>query len=175
MPTDDHRNPSRGAHRSTQRTRARLALQDLQRAYADVVSRQAFSELAGLFRPGIELVMELPGRPTRIVGPEAFGEYVAQRIAHLEFFQFVVDNAVVELDDDRPDRATGRMWFHELHQDAERHRLVRLHGVYRDDFVRVGGRWWFAHRRFAPLAMTSTDPDRDFDVFPLDWSAGEGS
>jgi hypothetical protein len=147
-----------------------VAILGLQRAYADVVSRQAFAELADLFVPDIRLLMEMPGHTKEIVGPQAFGEYVARRIAHLEFFQFVIDNAVVGAIGD-PDHATGRMWFHELHQDAEHHRLVRLHGLYRDEFVRVDDRWWFAERRFAPLAMTSADAGRDFDVFPNPSSA----
>jgi hypothetical protein len=142
-----------------------IAIRSLQDRYADVVSRQAFAELADLFVPDIRLFMEFPGRTKEIVGPHAFGEYVAHRVAHLEFFQFVVDNAVVELGDD-PDRATGRMWFHEVHQDAEHHRLLRLHALYRDEFARVDGCWWFAERRFAPLAMTSAAEDRDLDVFP---------
>ena len=149
MPTDDH-----------------AAILGLQHAYADVVNRQAFGELTELFVPDITLVMALPGRPKEIVGPQAFGEYVAKRIAHLEFFQFVITNAVAELAVGDHGHATGRMWFHELHQDREQHRLRTLYGVYRDGYVHSEGRWWFAHRRFAPLAMTNTDDGRDLDVFP---------
>jgi len=149
MPTDDH-----------------AAIFRLQRAYADVVSRMAFAELGELFVPDIRLLMELPGRPKELVGPQAFGEYIARRVAHLEFFQFVLTNAVAELAADDGNRAHGHMHFHELHQDREHHRLRTLYGLYRDEYVRVDGRWWFAHRRFAPLAMTSSDDSRDLDVFP---------
>ena len=141
-----------------------VAIRALQATYADVVTRMAFAELADLFVPDIRLVMELPRHHKEIVGPQAFGDYVAARIAHLEFFQFVVTNAVADV---AGDTASGRTWFYELHQDAGHHRLVHLYGLYRDEFVRVDGRWWFAHRRFAPLAMTSRDPDRDLDVFLL--------
>ncbi|MFN8027989.1 MAG: nuclear transport factor 2 family protein [Acidimicrobiia bacterium] len=140
-----------------------IAIAALQARYADVVSRQAFGELAELFVPDAHLFMELPGHTKELVGPQAFGDYVARRIAHLEFFQFVITGAVAEPDGDR---ATGRMHFYELHQDREQHRLRHLYGVYRDEFVRIDGRWWFAQRRFAPLAMTSTDDARDLDVFP---------
>jgi hypothetical protein len=149
MPTDDH-----------------AAIFRLQRAYADVVSRMAFAELGELFVPDIRLLMELPGHTKELVGPQAFGEYVARRVTHLEFFQFVVTNAVAELAADDRDRAHGHMYFYELHQDREHHRLRTLYGLYRDQYVRVDGRWWFAHRRFAPLAMTSSDDARDLDVFP---------
>jgi len=152
-------------HHATVHATVHATIHELQDAYADVVNRQAFAELAGLFVPDITLVMELPGRPKELVGPEAFGAYVAKRIAHLEFFQFVVTNAVADVDPADPDRASGRMWFHELHQDREHHRLTCLYGLYRDEYARIDGRWWFTHRRFAPLAMTSTDDGRDLDVF----------
>jgi hypothetical protein len=148
MPADDH-----------------AVILRLQHAYADVVNRQAFGELAELFVPDITVVMDLPGRPGGpkvIVGPQAFGEYVGKRIAHLEFFQFVITNAVSHVEGDR---ATGRMWFHEIHQDRESHRLLWLYGLYHDKYSRIDGRWWFAHRRFAPLAMTSKDDSRDLDLF----------
>jgi len=79
----------------------------------------------------------------------------------------VMTNGVAEVaGSDAPDRATGRMWFHELHQDRAQHRMLWLYGLYRDEYVRIDGRWWFAHRRFAPLAMTSHDDGRDLHVFP---------
>lgn len=149
---------------STDHAADHAAISTLQRRYADVVSRQAFGELGELFRPDIHLFMELPGHTKEVVGPDAFGEYVAKRIAHLEFFQFVITNTVVDVADGA-DTATGRTWFHELHQSAETHRLVYLYGLYRDEFARIDGRWWFTQRRFAPLAMTSPADDRDLDVF----------
>lgn len=158
MPTDDHAT----AHHDDL-----AAVLRLQHAYADVVNRQAFAELTELFVSDITLVMEFPGHTKEITGPVAFGEYVAKRIDHLEFFQFVMTNGVAEVaGSDAPDRATGRMWFHELHQDRAQHRMLWLYGLYRDEYVRIDGRWWFAHRRFAPLAMTSHDDGRDLDVFP---------
>ena len=85
-----------------------IAIRRLQDAYADVVSRRAFDELHDLFLPAAPVMIELPGGTREVVGPGDFGRYVEKRIADLEFFQFVILNAVVDLVvDGDPDRARG--------------------------------------------------------------------
>ena len=107
-------------------------------------------------------MIELPGGTREVVGPGDFGRYVDKRIADLEFFQFVILNAVVDLvvDGDH-DRARARIHMCELRQERADGRSSVLYGLYRDDYARRDGRWWFAHRRFSPLAVTQ----RDLDVF----------
>jgi hypothetical protein len=139
-----------------------IAIRRLQDAYADVVSRRAFSELDDLFLPAAPVLFELPGGTREVVGPGDFGRYVEKRIADLEFFQFVILNAVVELVvDGDPHRARARIHMCELRQDRAGGRSTVLYGLYRDEYARLDGRWWFAHRRFSPLAVTQ----RDLDVF----------
>ena len=139
-----------------------IAIRRLQDAYADVVSRRAFGELHDLFLPAAPVMIELPGGTREVVGPGDFGRYVEKRIAGLEFFQFVILNAVVELAvDGDPDRARARIHMCELRQDRADGRSTVLYGLYRDDYARLDGRWWFAHRRFSPLAVSQ----RDLDVF----------
>ena len=139
-----------------------IAIRRLQDAYADVVSRRAFDELHDLFLPAAPVMIELPGGTREVVGPGDFGRYVEKRIADLEFFQFVILNTVVELVvDGDPDRARARIHMCELRQDRADGRSTVLYGLYRDDYSRLDGRWWFAHRRFSPLAVTQ----RDLDVF----------
>jgi hypothetical protein len=141
-----------------------VAIRRLQEAYADAVTRRAFDELHELFVPDMPVVLELPGRTREVIGAAAFGEFVRKRIAHLEHFEFVILDAVVDLAlDGDPDRARGRVWMCELNQDAAGGRFTVLHGVYQDEYARRDGRWWYAHRRFAPLAATA----RDVDVFPF--------
>jgi hypothetical protein len=139
-----------------------IAIRRLQDSYADVVSRRAFGELHDLFLPTAPVMIELPGGTREVVGPGDFGRYVEKRIAGLEFFQFVILNAVVDLVvDGDPDRARARLHMCELRQDRADGRSTVLYGLYRDDYARLDGRWWFAHRRFSPLAVTQ----RDLDVF----------
>lgn len=139
-----------------------IAIRRLQDAYADVVSRRAFGELDDLFLPAAPVMIELPGGTREVVGPGDFGRYVEKRIADLAFFQFVTLNAVVDLVvDGDPDRAGGRIHMCELRQGRADGRFTVLYGLYRDDYARRDDRWWFAHRRFSPLAVTQ----RDLDVF----------
>ena len=139
-----------------------IAIRRLQDAYADVVSRRAFGELHDLFLPAAPVMSELPGRTREVVGAGDFGRYVEKRIADLDFFQFVILNAVVDLVvDGDPDRARARIHMCELRQSRADGRSTVLYGLYRDDYVRRDDRWWFAHRRFSPLAVTQ----RDLDVF----------
>jgi hypothetical protein len=49
----------------------------------------------------------------------------------------------------------------ELRQDRAEGRVTVLYGLYRDEYARVDDRWWFAHRRFSPLAVTH----RELEVF----------
>ena len=139
-----------------------IAIRRLQDAYADAVSRRAFDEFHDLFLPAAPVMIELPGGTREVVGPADFGRYVEKRIADLEFFQFVILNAVVEIAvDGDHDRAQGRMHMCELRQDRAGGRATALYGLYRDEYAVLDGRWWFAHRRFSPLAVTQ----RDLDVF----------
>jgi hypothetical protein len=138
-----------------------LAIRRLQDAYADVVSRRAFGELHDLFLPTAAVMIELPGGTREVTGPDDFGRFVGKRIAGLEFFQFVILNSVVDHVDGDPDRAHARIHMCELRQDRAEGRLTVLYGLYRDEYARVDGRWWFAHRRFAPLALTH----RELEVY----------
>ena len=96
-----------------------------------------------------------------MIGPDDFGRFVEKRIGDLAFFQFVILNSVVEHVDGDPDRARARIHMCELRQDRAEGRVTVLYGLYRDEYARVDGRWWFAHRRFSPLAFTQ----RELEVF----------
>ena len=138
-----------------------IAIRRLQDSYADVVSRRAFGELRDLFLPTAPVLIELPGNTREVIGPDDFGRFVEKRIGDLAFFQFVILNSVVEYVDREPDRARARIHMCELRQDRAEGRVTVLYGLYRDEYARVDRRWWFAHRRFSPLALTQ----RELEVF----------
>lgn len=140
-----------------------VALGCLHAAYADTCSRQVWSELHGHFLPDAKVVVDLQNLGSRTFeGPQVLGEFISGSLEQFEFFQFVVLNSHFMLrTDGDPDRATGRMWMSELRQFASNGRWSVIHGLYRDDYLRVDGKWWFAHRRYQSLARTN----RDVEIF----------
>jgi hypothetical protein len=140
-----------------------IAIRRLQSAYADVVTRRAWSELDGLILPDAEVEIDKrSGEPLRLVGPQAVGEFIGGAIAGFDFFEFVVLNTRVDIGlQGDPDAATARMYMNELRREAESGRFTVVYGVYHDRMRRAGGHWWFEHRRYHSLARTAGD----FEVF----------
>jgi hypothetical protein len=141
-----------------------VAIRRLQAAYADIVSRRAYAELENIFLPDTVVVMgpgEHAEKPRQVTGPESFGKFVDAYIGHLEFFQFVVLNAVVDLAvDGDPNRATGRVHICELWKDP-RGRSSAFFGLYLDDYTKIADSWWYGRRTFKALGVSR----RDFTVF----------
>ncbi len=132
-----------------------LAVGRLQATYGDVVTRRAWDELVPLFDPACPVRLDLRrGSVVELVGPEAGGAYIDGAVARFEFFEFALLNAVVDVDGDT---ATGRVYMWELRQDAETHTWSNAFGLYRDRYVRQGGRWRFAARDYSSLARSAPD------------------
>jgi hypothetical protein len=148
----------------TQETIDYIAIRRLQDAYADIVTRRAWEELSEIFLPTCRLLVDRrTGEPMAFDGPRAVGDFIGNAISHMDFFEFVILNTRVFLNDGGdPDQARARMYINELrHEDGDR--FTHAYGLYQDRYQRVDGRWWFADRRYASLARTA----RDFDVFGL--------
>jgi hypothetical protein len=141
-----------------------IAIRRLQDAYADVVNRRAWPELAELFRPGAEISVDTRDREPRVLtGPDGIGDFIAGAIARFERFQFVVLGTRVAFDPADTGRATARLYMCELRQSVDDGHESVAYGVYHDDHVRHDGRWWFARRRYHSLARTAPD----LTVFPF--------
>ncbi|MFM7063706.1 MAG: nuclear transport factor 2 family protein [Actinomycetes bacterium] len=146
-----------------------VAVARLTDAYADVVTRRAWPELATLFLPRCVLHLDTVTAPTReLEGPAAIGAFIGEAVERFSFFEFVVLNRRVELRvDGDADRATARIFMCELRQDAVDGRHTTAYGLYRDTYERVDGRWWFADRRYRSLARTAgAGAGADLDVLP---------
>ena len=137
-----------------------LAIHRLQSAYADVVSRRAWAELADLFLPDARIEVDTrTAEPYVFDGPDALGTFIAGAIERFGYFEFVVLNTVVEVGvDGDPDRATARMYMCELRTEADSGEWNNAFGVYHDRYVRTDVRWKFAHRRYHSLARTGDAP-----------------
>lgn len=142
-----------------------VAVRRVQDAYADIVTRRAWAELATVFLP--DAVVEIDtrgGATTRLTGPAALGEFIDHAIARFDFFEFVVLNAVVAIGDGG-DTATGRVYICELRHDAASGRFTVAYGVYHDEYREIAGHWWIAGRRYHSLARTATTGDAALEVF----------
>jgi hypothetical protein len=132
-----------------------LAIRRLQDAYADVVSRRAWGELQRLFLPDVTVEVDTVGPPAlHFTGPAEFAAFVGPATDRFDHFQFVILNAVIEVDGDD---ASGRIFMCEIRHHAADDEWSTAYGIYQDRYRRVDGQWWFAERRYRSLARTGTN------------------
>lgn len=129
-----------------------LELQQLQSAYADVVSRRAWSELERLFLPDVTIEVDTVGSPAQaFTGPAAFIAFVSAACERFDHFQFVILNSVLQV---AGDNATGRIFMCEIRHHSQEQQWSTAYGLYSDRYRKVDGTWWFADRRYRSLART---------------------
>jgi ketosteroid isomerase-like protein len=139
-------------------TAAYVAITRLQHAYADVVNRRAWSELANLVLPDAPVSVDTMTNPVvETTGPTEIGNFIEGAIERFAFFEFTILSAHVEI---AGDTARARLYMCELRQDHEGE-FSRAFGVYRDMYRRHDDRWWFAARKYQSLARTGGE------VFPF--------
>jgi hypothetical protein len=141
-----------------------VAITRLQAAYADVVNRRAWPELADLFLPDAPVRVDTVTNPAiDLTGPDELGVFIGRAIERFEFFEFVILNTRVELSyEGDDDAAFGRVFMCELRQDKDNGRASQAFGVYHDRYRRTGGTWWFARRDYQSLSRTGRNDVFDF-------------
>jgi hypothetical protein len=138
-----------------------VAITRLQSAYGDVVNRRAWDEFAGLFLPDAPVHIDTVTNPVvSATGPAELGRFIGGAVERFEFFEFVILNTVVDFFG--TDAARARVYMCELRQERESGRFTTAFGLYRDEYARVDGRWWFAKRRYQSLARSGRG-----EVFPF--------
>jgi len=142
-----------------------LAVDRLLARYADTVTRRAWDELAGFFRPDCVVRIDTVTRaPFELTGPAEVGEFIGGAVERFDFFEFVVLNSMVTLHaDGDTDRATARMFMCEQRRSADDAAWSTAYGVYVDRLRRVDDQWWFAARSYRSLGRTGADGG----VFPF--------
>jgi hypothetical protein len=142
-------------------TLAYIAITRLQNEYADVVTRQSWDELVPLFKADAKIHLDLIQSGMDFTGPEEIGRFIAGSLQQFEFFQFVILNSVVRVQDES--HATGRMYMSELRQYAHGGNWSVIHGIYHDTYEKGSdGRWRFAARDYQSLARTGRK-----EIFPF--------
>jgi hypothetical protein len=141
-----------------------VAICRLQAAYADSVTRRAWSELGDLFEPSARVTVDtVTSAPIELVGPTAVGDFIGGAVERFEFFELVILNTTVDVHHDGDvDTARARSFTCELRQDRSNGRWTNAFGVYHDECSRVDGRWRFARRRYQSLARTGRA-----EIFPF--------
>ncbi len=136
-----------------------LGISRLLAAYADAVTRRAWGELTGLFRPSCSVEVDPVTRPaSTLTGPEELGRFIAGAVDRFDFFEFVVLNVHCRpAPDGDADRALARVHMCEVRRLADSGEWSTAYGRYDDELVRIDGRWWFEHRRYRSLGRTGTD------------------
>ena len=142
-----------------QQTIDHLAINRLQSAYADTVTRRDWSTLDELFLDDAAVRIDTVTRePFDVVGPAALGEFIGGAVERFDFFEFVILNALVTLGaGGDPDAATARVFMCEQRRHAATEEWSTAYGLYLDRYRRVNGRWWIAERSYRSLARTGPD------------------
>jgi hypothetical protein len=142
----------------------------LQHAYADVVNRRAWSEMAHLFLPEATVTLDLrAGAPLVLTGGAEVGRFIDDAIEQFEFFEFVILNAHIDFPDGAAaGQAVSRLFMSEVRHERSSGRWTTIYGVYHDRYTLRSGRWWIAERRYHSLARRA----RDLDAFPFPTDPG---
>ncbi len=147
-----------------------IAIQRLQASYADIVTRRAWPELHGIFRPEIFVVIDKrDGSVLELNGPDEIGGFIGDSLRQFSFFEFVILNSVVELyPNGNPDTATARLYMSELRLEEVDGRFTKVFGLYQDHYCRIDGRWWFDGRWYGTLARSAAPGSRaELHTFPF--------
>jgi hypothetical protein len=146
-----------------------VAICRLQAAYADAVTRRAWSDLGALFSPDATIRVDtVTGAPLEFVGAEGIGGFISGAIERFEFFELVILNVHVLANAGADaDELRSRSFTCELRQESASGHWTNAFGVYHDELRRVDGGWRYATRRYQSLARTGRS-----EVFPFPKLAG---
>jgi SnoaL-like domain len=130
---------------------AYLAVERLQRAYADIVTRRAFVEAASIFTPDANISFDTHSAEVfEIAGPVEFGEFGTKMTAGFAFYEYVPLNFVVTVAPDGT--ASGRSYSLEVAESEQSREWIEFYGVYDDEYRVFQGEWRFSKRRYRTYA-----------------------
>jgi hypothetical protein len=143
-----------------------LAIQRLQRAYADIATRGAWGEFASIATPDARFTFDIQAAQLiEIDGPAEFAAFGVRANARFSFYVYIPLNFVVTIGDDRT--ARGRSYSHEVAEERESGHWVEFYGTYEDEYAVHEGTWRFARRHYRTHGRVTPD---GLEHFPLDVS-----
>jgi hypothetical protein len=139
------------------------AIERLQRSYADIATRSAWSEVVALATPDARFTFDThSGTVIEINGPVEFGAFGDRMTERFSFYEYIPLNFVVTIGTDGT--ARGRSYSLEVAQDSETGEWNEFFGVYRDEYAVFESTWRFARRDYQTYARRT---DGRLDAFPL--------
>jgi SnoaL-like domain len=144
-------------------TVAYLAIERLQRSYADIATRHAWEEVASLATPDARFSFDTrTGQTFQVDGPAAFAEFGAKMTGTLSFYEYIPLNFVVEITSD--ETAHGRTYSLEVAEERESGAWIDFYGVYADQYVILDGSWRFSRRHYRTYGRRTAGR---LEAFPL--------
>jgi hypothetical protein len=145
---------------------AYLAIERLQRAYADIATRGAWDEFAAIATPASRFTFDIQAaQPIEIDGPAAFAAFGVRANERFSFYLYIPVNFVVTIGGDGT--ALGRSYSHEVAEERESGDWVEFYGTYEDEYAVHEGTWRFARRHYRTYGRVTP---RGLVHFPLEVS-----
>jgi hypothetical protein len=142
-----------------------LAIERLQRAYADISTRSAWDEVPRLLTPDAHISFDTrSGAPLEIHGSVQFAEFGAKMKGAFAFYEYIPLNFVVSFNTDGT--AQGRTYSLEVAEDAKSGTWLEFYGTYDDEYALHDGTWRFSRRHYRTYGRRT---DGRLEAYPLPW------
>jgi hypothetical protein len=150
---------------ATSENDAYMAIERLQRAYADIATRSAWEEVPNLLTPDAQVTFDTrSGTPLEIHGSVQFGEFGAKMKGAFSFYEYIPLNFVVTFSPG--DTAQGRTYSLEVAEDAKSGAWLEFFGTYDDEYALHEGSWRFSRRHYRTYGRRTGG---HLEAYPLPW------
>jgi SnoaL-like domain len=144
---------------------AYIAIERLQRAYADIATRSAWDEVPHLLTPDAHITFDTrSGAPMEIHGSVQFGEFGAKMQGVFGFYEYIPLNFVVSFE--TGGTAKGRTYSLEVAEAAKSGEWMEFYGTYDDEYALHEGSWRFSRRHYRTYGRRTSGR---LEAYPLPW------
>jgi hypothetical protein len=144
-------------------TDAYLAIERLQRAYADISTRHAWDEMASLTTPDAVFAFHTQRGVFEVQGGAAFAELGPRMAEQFSFHLLIPINFAMKVHTDGT--ARGRSYLLEVSEDRQTQEWMEVYGLYHDEYALYQGNWLFSRREYRPLGRRTAGR---LEAFPLE-------
>lgn len=144
-------------------TDAYLAIERLQRSYADIATRHAWGEITAIAVPDALFTFDTHAdNMFEVKGVAAFAEFGTKMTDRFSFYVYTPLNFVVSINSDGT--AYGRSYALEAATDADTGDWLNFYGIYQDHYAIFEGTWRFARRHYRTYGRRTAGR---LEAFPL--------